>query len=115
MKIYKQLMRIGRWSGCHQMEERSFNFKGKPFPVCARCTGVLFGNISAFIMFLIYALPIWICLLGCLVMFVDWFIQYLKIRESTNIRRLITGIIGGYCLTTLWCMVIQYVILLFRS
>lgn len=37
-----------------------------------------------------------VCILLCLIMFLDWFVQYLKICDSTNIRRLITGIMGGY-------------------
>lgn len=34
-------------------------------------------------------------------MFLDWLLQYLHIRESTNKRRLITGLIGGFGYTTL--------------
>ena len=48
---YAQLMRLGRSSGCHQMPERSFFIRGKQFPVCARCTGVMIGNIAAYVMF----------------------------------------------------------------
>lgn len=32
-KIYKKLMVIGRATGCHQLPERSFSFRGKQFPV----------------------------------------------------------------------------------
>lgn len=34
--------------------------------------------------------------------------SYFGIREATNIRRMITGIIGGYALTALYCMAIKY-------
>jgi len=110
MNIYKRLVYLGRKSGCHRIPERSFHIKGKQFPVCARCTGVLIGNIAAAALFLVYALPLPFCLAGCAVMFTDWLIQRLGIRESTNIRRLITGMIGGYTLTTLYCLTIQYAI-----
>jgi uncharacterized membrane protein len=39
-------------------------------------------------------------------MFIDWELQYLKILESTNLRRLITGIIGGYSLLTLFFILV---------
>ena len=104
---YAQLMRPGRSSGCHQMPERSFFIRGKQFPVCARCTGVMIGNIAAYVMFFLYAIPQEICILGCATMFLDWFVQYIGIRESTNVRRLVTGMIGGLSLTTLYCMVIK--------
>lgn len=105
--IYQKIMSIARTSGCHQMPERSFFIKGKQFPICARCTGVLIGNLIAYIMFFIYQLPPNLCVIGCAIMFTDWFVQYIGIRESTNVRRLITGIIGGYSLATLYCLLIK--------
>lgn len=110
MSFYQKLMAYGRSAGCHQMPERSFFIRGKQFPVCARCTGVFIGNILAYVMFFIYRLPPEFYVIGCAVMFVDWYIQYIGFRASTNIRRLITGIIGGYSLATLYCTVIQYVV-----
>jgi uncharacterized membrane protein len=94
------------------MPERSFCVRGKRFPVCARCTGAFIGNISAFALFFIYTLPLPLCLIGCGVIFVDWLIQHLGIRESTNTRRLITGIIGGYAVTTIYCSAIKYAVLM---
>ena len=43
MKLWIKLMEIGAMTGCHQMPERSFFFKGYQFPVCERCTGLLIG------------------------------------------------------------------------
>jgi uncharacterized membrane protein len=103
-------MDIGRSSGCHQMAERSFSINGLQFPICARCTGVLIGNIIALAMFFFYTLPTVYCIIGCAVMFLDWLIQYVGIRKSTNIRRLTTGIIGGYTLTTIYCKVMIFII-----
>jgi uncharacterized membrane protein len=111
--FYQRMMFIGMISGCHQIADRSFSVKGKQFPVCARCTGVLIGNIGAFLIFFVYPLPILFCLVGCAIMFADWLIQYLNIRESTNVRRLITGVIGGYSLTTLYCTGIKHLIQFF--
>ena len=41
--VLETIRMIGNHSGCHQMPERSFFYKGKQFPVCARCTGVIIG------------------------------------------------------------------------
>lgn len=96
VRIWLRLMEIGRRAGCHQMEERSFSFRGYQFPVCARCTGVLLGQLLAIPLLIIgirfswWALAILIGIMG-----VDWLIQHLKIRESTNFRRLITGTTCG--------------------
>ena len=81
---------------CHRLSERSFFYKGKQFPVCARCTGVAFGQITAIITAFIHSPPLWFILLTCLVCLVDSSLQYMMILMSTNIRRFITGIAGGY-------------------
>lgn len=81
---------------CHRLPERSFFFRGKQFPICARCTGILCGyflgiiyvllhkNISL-ILFLLLMFPIGLDGIGQL--YGRW--------ESTNIRRFITGILAG--------------------
>jgi len=108
-EIHKSLMQWGKKTGCHQMPSRSFFIRDYQFPICARCTGVLFGNILAVILAFIF-LPYWKWLfLGCFIMLIDWLIQYLGIKESNNIRRLVTGIIGGYSVTNLFIAVILFV------
>lgn len=100
-KQWIKLMEIGDTLGCHQMPERSFFIKGFQFPVCARCTGVIISAIIATILFVKKKLPIGICIAMSSVMLLDWGMQYLKIKESTNARRLITGLIGGFGYSTL--------------
>jgi uncharacterized membrane protein len=108
-KIWLSIMRFGKRLGCHQMPERSFFIKGYQFPVCARCTGVAIASIAACILFLRYPLD-WIFCIGlCAVMFLDWFVQWKGVKESTNIRRLITGLIGGYGCMTLQLYVYQMI------
>ena len=96
MRRWLRLMRVGEILGCHQMPERSFFYKGFQFPVCARCTGVLLGFAAAAPLFFFCKLDIRIALLLSFVMFLDWLLQFLKIRPSTNLRRLFTGMIGGF-------------------
>ncbi len=88
-------MRFGEIMGCHQMPERSFYWHGYQFPVCARCTGV----------FLSLPITIWLmrkkkidlryAFLLSEIMLIDWGLQFVEIKESTNRRRLITGFLGG--------------------
>ena len=105
---YERLMQLGKSSGCHQMPERSFFCKERQFPVCARCTGVFIGQITAYILFFIYIPPLDICAVGCAIMFIDWFVQFMGWLNSNNIRRLITGIIGGYSTATVFCTLIKH-------
>lgn len=94
-------MELGGRLGCHQMPERSFFIKGYQFPVCARCTGVIVSSVLALIVFLKKKLPIKWCIAMSGVMLLDWGLQRLEIKESTNKRRLVTGLIGGFGYATL--------------
>jgi uncharacterized membrane protein len=97
-------MRLGSKTGCHQMNDRSFSFKGYQFPVCARCTGLLFGQIIGFLLSLFF-IKCEIRLLLCLAVFstlllgVDGLGQLKKLWTSTNPRRFITGILCGNFVT----------------
>lgn len=88
-------MNIGAYS-CHQIYERSFTYKGYQFPICARCTGIFIGQIIGFI-FILFGFGInllWSILL-IIPMAIDGTIQLIKIKQSNNIRRAITGFIAG--------------------
>lgn len=96
IKLWAFLMRLGNRSGCHQKEDRSFFIKGWQFPICSRCTGILTGQILGIILYLFFVrIPLWVDLLFLFIMFLDWFIQYKEIKESTNLRRFITGNLAG--------------------
>ncbi len=90
-----RLMKLGQYIGCHQMPERSFFYKKYQFPVCARCTGVILASIITMPIFFIRKLNIFIALFMSSIMFIDWFLQFINVKPSTNRRRFITGIIGG--------------------
>ena len=87
--------------GCHCRPDRSFFFRGRQFPVCARCTGELIGMALLF--------PTWaighpnaICSLALLLPLVaDGMMQLCTRYESGNLRRLVTGILFGYALANL--------------
>ena len=93
---WKKLMKLGEKTGCHQQFERSFSFHGYQFPVCARCTGVILGYLIAIPFLLLTGFHKKTSIGACLIMFTDWCLQATQVKESTNRRRFITGIAGGF-------------------
>ncbi len=110
-KVWIKLMNMGKRFGCHQMAERSFFIKGYQFPICARCTGVLIGEILMIIaMILGFRIKTSIAIILFAIMVLDGGLQYKKILYSTNTRRLITGICAGIGLTHIYYLVINFII-----
>ena len=114
-KLWIKMMKIGEVFGCHQKPERSFFVKGFQFPICARCTGVIIAAVIATVVFFFIRLPIWLCALMSSIMLLDWGLQYLKIKESTNTRRLITGLIGGFGYTMLHLYFYRWVYIMLKE
>ncbi|MGL4791087.1 MAG: DUF2085 domain-containing protein [Anaerotignaceae bacterium] len=82
--------------GCHCKRERSFVYKNKQFPICARCTGELLGMVSGIFLLLILGVPsLKICIVLMIPMVFDGFLQMLTKYESNNIKRVITGYFFG--------------------
>ena len=108
--LYPVLWRMGELSGCHQRPDRSFFLHGKQFPVCARCTGAALGQLAGALIFSWYRMPVWLCLLLCGLMFGDWLLQRLSVRESTNLRRFLTGIGCGCALIQLYFRLLLIII-----
>ncbi|MDQ3194145.1 MAG: DUF2085 domain-containing protein, partial [Bacteroidota bacterium] len=81
---------------CHKMPGRSFFFRGKQFPICARCTGMYLGYLSfPFFTFDIIQISLAVTLVLTLPTFLDGLTQAYLNRESNNLLRLITGIMSG--------------------
>jgi uncharacterized membrane protein len=91
---------------CHRKPERTFKIKNHYFPVCSRCTGFYIGAFSYFI-FVYYnfveytSILIFIAFLMIIPTFIDGTTQLLGFRDSNNIIRLFTGLIGGIGLAIL--------------
>ena len=96
-KIWVALMQgFDKYWGCHQMPERSFFICQFQFPICARCTGILIGEILGIILIIFKCIPkIFICIISLFPLIVDGSIQYFKSIESNNTRRFITGLLFG--------------------
>lgn len=81
---------------CHRLPERSLYFRGKPLPICARCTGIIVGYVLALIMLVLgYKINLLHVVLLMIPLVVDGFLQAAGVWESTNTRRLITGSMAG--------------------
>ncbi len=92
MKTNTQL----HFSLCHRMPERSFFWKGKQFPVCARCTGIHLGYFFfPVFLFGFLSLNLWITLLLIIPTYLDGTIQAFWNVKSNNHRRFITGLMAG--------------------
>ena len=107
IKTWAFLMRLGNRCGCHQREDRSFKIKGWQFPVCSRCTGILTGQLIGIIIYLLdVKIPFYMDLLLLLIMFLDWFIQFKNVKESTNFRRFLTGNLAGIAQMSIFIKII---------
>jgi uncharacterized membrane protein len=94
------------WSVCHRKPERSFFYKGKQFPVCARCTGIHIGYLFyPLLLFKViwFSFPVTILLI--LPTAIDGFTQAYWNRESNNWLRFVTGLAAGVGLMTFACYI----------
>lgn len=106
VKIYPRLLISGS-KLCHQQDGRSFHFGIRKYPVCARCTGIYVGQLIGIVLYFTYVPSLYLCLAIAIPMIVDGFTQLRTSYESTNNRRLITGLLFGYAITTIaiYCII----------
>ena len=95
-KFWITFMKIGAITGCHQRYDRSLIINNYQFPLCARCTGLLFGQLIGLIIFRIFlSIEIYyllvIFLFFLLILGIDGFGQLKNKWISNNKRRFITG------------------------
>lgn len=98
-------MELGRLCGCHQMPERSFRIAEYQFPLCARCTGLLLGQLAALLCPALRRIPVRLSAALLLPLVLDGGTQLLRLQKSTNPRRLVTGVLGGIGCLALFCAV----------
>ena len=88
--------------GCHCRDDRSFHWKGKRFPLCARCTGELVGGAAAALSYAVFHPGLGVLALLLVPM------QAATRYESTNLRRLVTGVCFGYGIVCLFLLSTGY-------
>ena len=103
-------MYIGRLTGCHQLPERSIFIKGYQLPLCARCAGIVIGELVAIPAWNIYPIEIVSALLLGLPLAIDGMVQYANLVPSTNFRRMVTGILAGWGLMAVYIHAFQFLI-----
>lgn len=85
---------------CHRLPERSFFWKGRKFPLCARCMGIYVGFLAMPIYWFGYP-PSWVAaFLLSAPTIIDGMTQAMFGRESTNWLRMTTGLLAGVGLST---------------
>ncbi len=88
---------------CHQRPDRSFHWRGRPLPLCARCTGFYLAlpiGLAAALLLQVYAGASYLAwlvvtLVAVAPMALDGLTQLLGFRTSTNLLRLATGVLAG--------------------
>ncbi|MGA1822487.1 MAG: DUF2085 domain-containing protein [Thermoplasmatota archaeon] len=88
---------------CHGDPKRSFYLRGRPMPLCARCSGLYYSIIPGMMISLpLYILfdPSYVFMIAAISLtqipwIVDGITQYYGLGRSNNYLRLYTGILGG--------------------
>lgn len=106
-QYWRKWMLLGEKTGCHQKPERSLFIKGYQMPVCARCTGVILGYLISLPCFFMFGFMKILSITGSIVMLIDWLLQATHKRKSTNPRRLVTGIMGGFGIMSMQMCIIK--------
>ncbi len=82
---------------CHQNSSRSFFLNDNQMPFCARDTAIFLGMAIGVLIIVFYSMELnifWI-LAGLVPMAIDGGLQLIGLHTSTNLLRLITGMIAG--------------------
>lgn len=83
--------------GCHGNPDRCLTVLSWQMPICARCTGLVAGNVAAILAFIVFGLPTVLIAVACLLpMVADGSAQTLTRYRSTPFRRLSSGLLGGF-------------------
>lgn len=91
---------------CHRIPNRTLRFRGRYFPVCARCTGIYLGALftilphyfikdSHFSILTDYKYLVLISFILMVPTLIDGTTQLLRWRKSNNFIRVVTGLSCG--------------------
>jgi uncharacterized membrane protein len=85
---------------CHGRSERCVSIRGHEFPICARCTAIYLGFLTALTFEILFGAPsrklLAIYVLLAMPTGVDGLTQLICDRESTNLIRFLTGYPAGF-------------------
>jgi uncharacterized membrane protein len=99
--LYRALMYLGSWF-CHQLPTRSPFLYGVQMPLCWRCTGIFFGALALCVRLVMKRRlpPLLPCLLLALLLPLDVLHAVVTHGDGDNARRLVTGLLWGFCGTS---------------
>ncbi|HEX8282349.1 MAG TPA: DUF2085 domain-containing protein [Pyrinomonadaceae bacterium] len=106
--LYRALMYMGGW-WCHQLPARSPHLFGAQLPLCWRCTGILLGALALLGWLLLKRRlpPLIPCLLLSLLLPLDVLYNVVTHGDGDNARRLVTGLLWGFCFTSVALQLIR--------
>jgi len=100
---------------CHRRPDRSFSYRGKQFPVCARCTGIVAGYLAyPFLLLNLIEVGVIVGLALQLPALIDGGTQYRQWRASNNLLRVLTGVLSGVGQAGLVVLTARYLAQLIR-
>ncbi|TGO02632.1 hypothetical protein PN36_21685 [Candidatus Thiomargarita nelsonii] len=95
-ELIHRLSKIGKLPVCNLRGDRAPHICGICFPLCWRCTSIIASFLlSHHILVLWIEINSVIALLLCVPTVIDGTLQYYFYIESTNFRRIWTGILAG--------------------
>ena len=94
--------------GCHCRSDRSLYYRGKQFPICARCTGELIGILVSFFLFWFWQPNLTSAIIMLIPLTIDGFIQRLTSYESNNFKRMVTGFLFGIGFAAIISITLSY-------
>lgn len=94
--------------GCHCRSDRSLYYRGKQFPICARCTGELIGILVSFVLFWFWRPTLTSAIIMLIPLIIDGFVQRLTSYESNNFKRMITGFLFGIGFAAIISITLSY-------
>ena len=114
--LYRALMYMGSW-WCHQLPARSPHLFGVQLPLCWRCTGILFGALAltGWLLKTKKLPPLLPCALLSLLLPLDVLYNVVTHGDGHNARRLLTGLLWGFCFTSITLQLIRVASLRLRK
>lgn len=102
--ISEKFSYIGKKPLCNLKSHRAPNLFGFCFPLCWRCTSIVIGTLAGHIIYHqnYYNKSLqWVGIVLMIPLIIDSYLQYGLDLESTNFRRIITGLLTGFGLSYL--------------
>lgn len=92
------------------MPDRSFFLFGYQFPVCARCTGMIVGEVLSIPLSFVLDFSSFILFLFMVPMAIDGVLQLKTSYISTNAKRFSSGLMFGYGFLSLFILLVKWIL-----